>query len=298
MRCVTQDRVVGSRDRVVASKSRRREARDSLSIYLQEIECIPVLTSSEEHDIALLAKQGDEVAMEKLVRHNLRFVVSIARQFRRPGTQLEDLINEGNFGLVQAARRFDPDRGCRLVTYARWWIRQSIFNYLTDRSRLVRIPSDKVYDMIRLVRCKDSLLQQLGRTPQLTELADVMSLRADQVKVLQELPVAGCSLNEPSDSEDSTFELDTLADDAVSSEDTIAAHECSEHLHEALSELDSRERDVLLRYYGFDGQDPETLQAIGQDWGITRERVRQLRERALGKIRKSSYSDQLYDYVS
>ena len=291
MSVVTQDRVVGS-------KGRRREAHDALSIYLQEIESIPVLSSPEEHDIAVRAKQGSEAALEKLVRHNLRFVVSIARQFRRPGTQLEDLINEGNFGLVQAARRFDPDRNCRLVTYARWWIRQSIFNYLTDRSRLVRIPSDKVYDMIRLVRCKDSLLQQLGRTPQVSELADAMLLRTDQVQVLQELPVSGCSLNEPSDTDDSTFELDTLADESESSEDAMATHECSEHLHEALSELDSRERDVLLRYYGFDGQDPETLQAIGQDWGITRERVRQLRERALGKIRRSSYSEQLYDFVS
>jgi RNA polymerase primary sigma factor len=117
----------------------RRGTQDSLSIYMQEIECIPVLSPHEEHDVAVCAKQGDEAALEKLVRHNLRFVVSVARRFRRPGTPLEDLINEGNVGLVQAARRFNPDRGCRLVTYARWWIRQSIFNYLTDRSRLRHI---------------------------------------------------------------------------------------------------------------------------------------------------------------
>jgi len=123
-------------------------------------------------------------------------------------------------------------------------------------------------------------------------------LSTDQVKVLQGLPVSGCSLNELSDSSDSIYELDTLADETTSSFEIFEAQERSEQLHEALSELDPRERDVLLRYYGFDGQPPETLQAIGEDWGITRERVRQLRERALGKIRGSSHSEQLYEYVS
>jgi RNA polymerase primary sigma factor len=183
------------------------------------------------------------------------------------------------------------------VTYARWWIRQSIFNYLTDRSRLVRIPSDKVYDMIRLVRSKDSLQQQLGRAPRLSELAQLMALRPDQVKQLQEMPVAACSLNEPADTDESSFELDTLQDNGDSSEETLARSECSERVRDALEQLDPRERDVLRRYYGFDGHDPETLQGIGQDWGITRERVRQLRERALEKIRRSPMSQQLVDFV-
>ena len=282
----------------VHRERRSRSYSDALSLYMQEIECIPVLSPEEERKRSRQSLKGDEAAFEKMVRHNLRFVVKIARQFRRPGIQLEDLINEGNLGLIQATKRFDPDRGCRLVTYARWWIRQSIFNYLTDRSRLVRIPSDKVYDMIRLVRSKDALLQQLGRNPGVLELAHVLHCRPDQVKQLQEMPVAACSLSETSNTEESTFELDTLQDDSVSSDEEVTRSECSQSVKQALAQLDPRERDVLLRYYGFDGQDPETLQGIGKDWGITRERVRQLRERALEKIRNSPMSGQLCEFVS
>jgi len=288
---------VAIREHATRRHTRHSPVLDSLSIYLQEIEAIPILSPQEERELSIRSRQGDEVAFEKLVRHNLRFVVKVARQFRRPGIQLEDLVNEGNYGLIQAARRFDPDRGCRLVTYARWWIRQSIFNYLTDRSRLVRIPSDKVYDMIRLVRSKDALQQQLGRAPLTSEIAKLMALRPSQVTQLQEMPVAACSLNEPADTDESTFELDTLQDTSDTSEETLARHEGSERVRDAMEELDPRERDVLRRYYGFDGHEPETLQGIGQDWGITRERVRQLRERALEKIRRSPLSEQLYDYV-
>lgn len=279
-----------------SQRPRTNSKQDALSLYLREIENIPVLDFEEEQRCAKKALRGNRAARQQLIRHNLRFVVKVAREYQRPTFPLEDLINEGNVGLVQAAERFDPARGCRFISYASWWIRRNILAYLTDRSRLVRIPADRVYDRMRLGRVEAALEQRLERQPEPEELAQWMECRVDDIVLLKGLPVVSMSLDEPSEGEDSEFELDTLEDNGRPSDEQLDAKQRAAALLGAMDGLDSRERTVLKRHYGLLGAEPESLQEIGSDWGITRERVRQLKERALSKIRRSAQD--LAEYLS
>ncbi len=270
--------------------------KSALLRYLHEIENIPVLTPAEERELALRAGRGDGDAQKELVRHNLRFVVSVARQFAHHGVPLEDLINEGNIGLVRATERFDPSRGFRLITYAVWWIRQSIMSYLTDHSRIVRIPAGKVQGMVRLARESDRLVQENGRFPSSDELAKRLRLTTDQVETLQHLPTQCFSLDEPAEGEEADFEVDTL-EDPHSTDDWLVETLRSHDIQAALQILDPREADILRRCFGLGAVTAESLQSIGQRHGVSRERVRQLRDRALWKLRHSAHADTLYEYA-
>ena len=270
--------------------------KSALLRYLHEIENIPVLTPAEERELALRGQRGDVGAKKELVRRNLRFVVSVARQYAQHGVPLEDLINEGNIGLMRAAERFDPARGFRLITYAVWWIRQGILSYLTDHSRIVRIPAGKVHGLAQLARESDRLVQEYGRVPSAEELAKRLRLTTDQVETLRQLPTHYFSLDEPAEGEESEFEADTL-EDPDSPEDwlveTLRAHD----IKAAMAVLDRREADIVRRCFGLGAVKSESLQSIGQDYGISRERVRQLRDRALWKLRHSAHADTLSEYA-
>ena len=276
----------------------RARSHDALSIYLREIENIPVLGYAEEQRAARKARRGDAVAFQKLIRHNLRFVVKVARQYHRAGYPLEDLINEGNLGLVQAAKRFDPGRGCRFITYASWWIRRGILAYLTDRSRIVRIPADRVFERMQLARISGQLEQRLERQPSQAELARSMKRRESDIEFLQGLPVVSLSMDAPAAGEDADFEIETLEDGGSGSDEQCALRERSSVVRDAMQILDARERDVVQRHYGLLNDKPETLQKIGNDWGVTRERARQLKDRALQKIRMSRRARILREYTS
>lgn len=286
---------------MIARTTRSRpgaRSHDALSIYLREIENIPVLEFAEEQRTARKARRGDSVAFQKLIRHNLRFVVKVARQYHRAGLPLEDLINEGNLGLVQAAKRFDPTRGCRFISYASWWIRRGILAYLTDRSRIVRIPADRVFERMRLARISADLEQRLQRQPSQTELARSMKRRESDIEFLQELPVVSLSMDAPAEGEDADFEIETVEDGGSGSDEQVAVRERSSVVRDAMQILDARERDVVQRHYGLLDDRPETLQRIGTDWGVTRERARQLKDRALQKIRMSRRGRILREYTS
>jgi RNA polymerase primary sigma factor len=272
--------------------------RGALSRYLHEIENIPVLTPDEERELATRAQRGDVAAQKELVRRNLRFVVTVARQYARHGVPLEDLINEGNIGLMRATTRFDPSRGFRLISYAVWWIRQSILSYLTDQSRVVRIPAGKVQGLARLARETERLMQECGCVPGVDQLAARLKLTPDQVKALLNLPTHHFSLDEPAEGEDSDFEVDTLEDPSSSTEDWLIETLRTHDIESALNVLHPREADILRRYFGLGGLEPESLQSIGQDYGVTRERVRQLRDRALWKLRTSVHAPLLAEYAS
>lgn len=212
---------------------------------------------------------------------------------------LEDLINEGNIGLMRATKRFEPTRGFRLISYAVWWIRQSILSYLTDQSRLVRLPAGKVHGLARLARESERLTQEYGRDPFVEELARRMKLSPQQVEGLQQLPTHHFSLDEPAEGEDSEFEVDTLEDAAAgSTEEWLVESMRTRDIQEALDVLDPREADILRRYFGLEAREPESLQSIGEDYGVTRERIRQLRDRALWKLRTSSHAELLAEYAS
>ena len=266
--------------------------------YLHEIENIPVLTVAEERALATRASRGDAAAQKELVRRNLRFVVSVARQYSRYGVPLEDLINEGNIGLMRATMRFDPNRGFRLISYAVWWIRQSILSYLTDQSRLVRIPAGKVQDLSRLARETEHLQQRCIAAPSLEVLARRLGLTVPQVELLQNLPLQHFSIDEPAEGEESEFEADTLPDPNASTEEWLQETLLIEDVESALQMLDRREADILRRYFGLGRREAESLQSIGADYGVTRERVRQLRDRALWKLRTSPHAAMLAEYAS
>jgi RNA polymerase primary sigma factor len=270
--------------------------KSALVRYLQEIENIPVLSPSEERELAILARRGDAAAQKELVRRNLRFVVTVARQYARHGVPLEDLINEGNIGLMRATARFDPARGFRLISYAVWWIRQSIMSYLTDHSRIVRIPAGKVHGLAKLARESERLMQEFGCAPSPEELALRLQLSPEQVEGLQNLPTHHFSLDEPAEGEESDFEVDTL-EDPSSTEDWLVETLRTHDIQSALDILDRREADILRRYFGLGTDEPESLQSIGEDYGVTRERVRQLRDRALWKLRNSIHAALLAEYA-
>ena len=278
--------------------ARETAERSALLRYLHEIESIPVLTVAEERALATRACGGDGAAQKELVRRNLRFVVTVARQYSRYGVPLEDLINEGNIGLMRATMRFDPNRGFRLISYAVWWIRQSILSYLTDQSRLVRIPAAKVHDLARLARETERQQQRCAGSPTTETLARRLGLTVMQVEVLQNLPIQHFSLDEPAEGEESEFEADTLQDPNASTEEWLQETLLTEDVESALQMLDEREADILRRYFGLGQREAESLQSIGADYGVTRERVRQLRDRALWKLRTSQHAGLLAEYAS
>jgi len=282
--------------RATTTETSFSEGTSALQRYLSEIEKIPVLTPREERELAICARSGDSGAQKELVRRNLRFVVSVARQYARYGVPLEDLINEGNIGLMRAAARFDPARGFRLISYAVWWIRQSIMTYLTDHSRIVRLPAGKVHGLSRLVRETERLMQECSATPSTDALAARLQLTPTQVEILQELPTVPFSLDEPIEGEESTFEADSL-EDKSSADDWLIEALRQEDIRSAMDVLDAREADILRRYYGLVSSPPESLQSIGVVHGVTRERVRQLRDRALCKLRHSAHADLLVEYA-
>lgn len=270
----------------------------ALSVYLSEIEHIPVLSIEEERALAGRMRRGDETARNELVRRNLRFVVTVARQYLRFDVPLEDLINEGNIGLIRATRMFDPKRGFRFISYAVWWVRQSILSFITNQSRVVRIPAGQVQRMSRLARETERLMQECGCVPGTDQLAKRLEISPEQVEDLYRLPVYSFSLDEPSEGTHSEFEVDVLEDPNADLDHRLLTRLRHHDVGIALEVLDRREADIVRRHYGLSGVKPESLQSIGRHYGVTRERVRQLRDRALWKLRTSGYSDQLAEYAS
>jgi RNA polymerase primary sigma factor len=270
----------------------------ALALYLKEIQRIPVLTPAQERALAERIRNGERAALEELVRRNLRFVVAVARPYARHGVSLEDLINEGNIGLIRAAERFDVTRGFRFISYAVWWIRQCILLYLTEQSRTVRLPVSKVHILARLQRQSEQLTQQLGREPTTDELGKRLQIPAKQVEWLRTLPTTRFSLDEPAEGEESEFDIGTLTGGSgLSSEERLIETLRARDIRGSLAILDARGADIVRRYFGLEGHEPESLERIGKTYGLTRERVRQLRDRAIWKLRTSPETDLLADYA-
>jgi RNA polymerase primary sigma factor len=267
----------------------------ALDLYLGEIQRIPVLTRQQERDLAVRAQQEDRAALDELVRHNLRFVVMVARRYARPGAPLEDLISEGNIGLLQAAQRFDVTRGYRFISYAVWWVRQSIFLYLSDKSRTVRLPVNKVQTLSKLAQAQEHLEQLLGREPTPDELGRALRLPAAQVEWLQGLPTRADSIDEREDLEESELELQDRRGATI--EESLTAALRDRDISLSLQALAPRSADILRSYFGLEGCPPESLSCIGRRYGLTGERIRQLRDRALWTLRNSDGADLLVEYA-
>jgi RNA polymerase primary sigma factor len=257
----------------------------ALDLYLEELSRYPLLTPQEEDEVARLAQDGDRASFERLIRSNLRFVISVAKKYQNRGISFLDLIQEGNVGLVTAARKFDPDQGVKFISYAVWWIRQAILASLAKHSRAVRLPLNRATELARIVRVREGLRQTLGREPSIKEIGAEAQLEPATVDMLQSLNIAEVRLDAPVGiSEDSQL-ADRFLIDETNLEESVEEVLLKEHIAEALRTLRPRDARVVRLYFGLQGEEQHTLEEIGQLLGVTRERVRQLRDRALRELR-------------
>ncbi len=269
----------------------------SLDKYLQEIGKEELITVEEEVELAQRIKKGDQAALEKLTRANLRFVVSVAKQYQNQGLSLPDLINEGNLGLIKAAEKFDETRGFKFISYAVWWIRQSILQALAEQSRIVRLPLNQVGSLNKINKAYSKFEQENERKPSPEELADSLELPAD--KVADTLRVSGrhVSVDAPFvDGEDNSL-LDVLVNnDSPNADRSLIMESLSKEIHRALATLTERESDIIRLFFGIGCQEM-TLEEIGERFGLTRERVRQIKEKAIRRLRHTSRSKLLKSYL-
>lgn len=282
-----------------ASTRREKYDESSLDQYLKEISVYPLLTREDEVELARRIRQGDAEALDKLVRSNLRFVVSVAKKYQNQGVALGDLINEGNLGLIRAAHKFDETKGIKFISYAVWWIRQAILQALAEQSRIVRVPLNRAGALHRIGRRSSILLQELGREPTAEEIAEELDLSHEEVERTLALSQSHLSLDAPlTPGEDSRL-LDYLPDQySPAPDDETYERALSVTINAALSTLKEREAKILRLYFGLDGQEPMTLEEIGSLLGITRERVRQIKERALARLRHASRARFLETFIN
>ena len=264
-----------------------------LSTYLKTIDKIPLLTYDEEYELALKAKNGDKKAREKLINANLRFVVSVAKKFRGQGMPLEDLINEGNIGLMTAVDKFEPEKGYHFISYAVWWVRQAILKALAEQSRPVRLPLNRSNELIQIVRAKNDLIHKKGISdPTVDEIAVASGLDVTLVKNLLEVTRDMISFDSPikGDEEGDSSYFDFGEDKTQSPEDDVVNHMMEKDVRGLLSVLGDKERDIIEKRYGFNGNEPMSLKAIGDEYNLTKERIRQIEKAALQKLRNNGES--------
>jgi RNA polymerase primary sigma factor len=271
----------------------------SLDQYLKEISAYPLLAREDEVELATRIRTGDPEALDKLVRSNLRFVVSVAKKYQNQGVALGDLINEGNLGLIRAAHKFDETKGIKFISYAVWWIRQAILQALAEQSRIVRVPLNRAGALHRIGRRSSALLQELGREPTVEELADELDLSEEEVERTLAISQTHLSLDAPLTPGEDNRLLDYLPDQfSAGPDDETYERALESTVEEALGSLKEREARVLRLYFGLeDGRDPMTLEEIGALLGITRERVRQIKEKALVRLRHASRARYLETFM-
>ncbi|UCG76984.1 MAG: sigma-70 family RNA polymerase sigma factor [Gemmatimonadota bacterium] len=274
------------------------EVSSSLDLYLDELSRYPLLTPEDEDRVARQARTGDAAALDTLVRANLRFVVSVAKRYQNRGMSFSDLIQEGNVGLVTAARKFDPDQGVKFISYAVWWIRQAILAALAKQSRAVRLPLNRATELARVVRVREELKQSLRREPSSAEIADLAGLDIATVNMLRALNVSEVRLDAPVGPSDDNQLVDRFLVDESSTEEGLERKLLKEQIARALQDLKPRDARVVRLYYGLQGEQEHTLEEIGQLLGVTRERVRQLRDRALRELRSGAAGQALRSFAA
>jgi RNA polymerase primary sigma factor len=270
----------------------------SLDKYLQEIGKVGMITSEEEVQLAIRIREGDVIAVQKLAKANLRFVVSVAKQYQNNGLSLGDLINEGNVGLIKAATRFDETRGFKFISYAVWWIRQSILQALAEQSRVVRLPLNRVVAINKLSRTFSELEQKYQREPSVEELGHSLGVSEEEISFTNHTSGRHLSLDAPFVQGEENSLLDTLTNDTASTpEDQLMAESLYKEVDRALATLTIRESEVISYYFGLNGFVCLTLEEIGDKFKISRERVRQIKEKATRRLRHSSRSKRLQAYL-
>ena len=284
----------------MAKKVQLSEARTKQSIekYLEEIGGYSPLTPDEEIELARRIRKNDSRALDKLVKANLRCVISVAKEYQGQGLPLQDLISEGNLGLIKAAQRFDETRGFKFISYAVWWIRQSILQALAEQSRVVRLPLNRVGAINKVGRALEQLEKRFGREPSMEEIADKMEMTAYEVADVLKTSARHLSLDEPFKEEEGNSLLDVLESDRYAPpDDTLMQESLQVEIDKVLSTLKPREAEIIKLYFGLDGDRPLTLEEIGEHFKLTRERVRQIKEKALRRLRHRSRLEPLRKYL-
>lgn len=280
------------------SKQFTTRENQSLDKYLQEIGKVELLTPEQEIELAVRMKKGDHAAMEQLTKANLRFVASVAKQYQNQGLSLGDLINEGNLGLIKAARRFDETRGFKFISYAVWWIRQSILQALAEQSRIVRLPLNRVGAINKIGRAYSSLKQEFEREPSAEEIAEALEMDVEEISDTLRISSKQVSVDAPFVSGEENSLLDVIEDIQQPSPDTeLISESLKEEIKSVLSILPEREAEVIKLYFGLEGEYAMTLEEIGEKFNLTRERVRQIKEKAIRKLRHNSKSKVLKSYL-
>ncbi|MBZ0244240.1 MAG: sigma-70 family RNA polymerase sigma factor [Bacteroidales bacterium] len=270
----------------------------SLDKYLQEIGKVELITAEEEVTLAQRIKQGDRAALEKLTKANLRFVVSVSKQYQNQGLSLPDLINEGNLGLIKAAQRFDETRGFKFISYAVWWIRQSILQALAEQSRIVRLPLNKIGSINKINKAYARLEQEFEREPNAEEIADVLEITENEVKESMKNAGRHVSMDAPLIQDEDNNMYDVLrSEEAITPETELLYESLRKEIDRAISTLTQREADVVKLYFGLNGSHPMTLEEIGEKFDLTRERVRQIKEKAIRRLKHTSRSKILKSYL-
>jgi RNA polymerase primary sigma factor len=280
------------------SKQITNRESESLEKYLQEIGKVDLITAEMEVELAKRIKAGDQVAVEKLTKANLRFVVSVAKQYQNSGLSLGDLINEGNVGLMKAATRFDATRGFKFISYAVWWIRQSIMQALADQSRIVRVPMNRVGSLNKINRTFSSLEQKYQREPSHDEVARELDISIEEVDNTLKMGGRHVSMNAPFAQGEEGSLLDVLENDSEETPDSeLLIESLRKEVDRSLSTLTEREKDVIVLYFGLNGGHAKSLEEIGVKFALTRERVRQIKEKGLRRLRLTSRSKSLKHFL-
>ncbi|GAB4285025.1 MAG: sigma-70 family RNA polymerase sigma factor [Marinilabiliales bacterium] len=270
----------------------------SLDKYLQEIARVDLITAEEEVELARRIKEGDEKALERLVNANLRFVVSVAKQYQNQGLSLPDLINEGNLGLIKAAQRFDETRGFKFISYAVWWIRQSILQALAEQARIVRLPLNKIGSINKINKTFTKLEQEFEREPSAEEIANELEMAINDVKNSMQTSSRHVSMDAPLSNEEDSDMYDVIPNyDNLTPDNELIRDSLRQEIERALTTLTQREADILRYYYGLNGSHQHTLEEIGEIMDLTRERVRQIKEKAIRRLKHTSRSKILKTYL-
>ena len=270
----------------------------SLDKYLQDIGREELITADEEVQLAQKIKAGDQIALEKLTKANLRFVVSVAKQYQNQGLSLPDLINEGNLGLIKAAKRFDETRGFKFISYAVWWIRQSILQALAEQSRIIRLPLNQVGSLNKIKKATSKLEQEFERTPSSEEIAEKLEMPDYKINAAKKIATRYISMDAPLTQDEETKFLDVfVSNDSPTTDDGLIRESLAREIQRSLSTLSKKERDVVNLYYGIGMPHGLTLEEIGAKFDLTRERVRQIKEKAIRRLKHNSRSKLLKAYL-
>lgn len=276
----------------------KRESK-SLEKYLQEVSKEDMITPEEEVELAQRIKNGDELALNQLVRANLRFVISVAKQYQNTGLTLEDLINEGNLGLIEAAKRYDHTKGFKFISYAVWWIRQSILKAAADNSRTIRLPHNRLGEIQKINKASTEFIQKFEREPTPEELSQIIEMGVDKVEQSQKMSKKQVSMDAPMAGDEDNNPLVSVLEntDTPVPSDGLKQESLATDLERSLSYLKGMEAEVIRLFYGLGGRNEMTLEEIGNTFGLTRERIRQIKERGLRRLRRLSKTNNLQTYL-